>query len=69
MLYVDYNFDLSDGYIMFDEELHLSTQEKKPDHIWGKLPEGWKDGDMFKLQVSGNGRVMLVKATQPNGGL
>lgn len=69
MLYIDYHFDLSDGYILFDEELHLASQEKKPDQIWGTLPAGWKDGDMFKLQVSANGRVMLVKATQPNGGL
>ena len=69
MLYVDYNFDLTDGYIMFDEELHLGSQPKKEDQIWGKLPIGWKEGDMFKLQVNGSGRVMLVKATQPNGGL
>jgi hypothetical protein len=69
MLYIDYNFDLEDGYILFDDELHLASQEKKPDRIWGTLPKGWKDGDMFKLQLNGSGRVMLVKATQPNGGL
>jgi hypothetical protein len=69
MLYVDYHFDMEDGYIKFDEELHISSQPKKPDQIWGSLPSGWKEGDMFKLQVNGEGRVVLVKATQPNGGL
>lgn len=69
MLYIDYHFDLSDGGIIFDNELHLATQEKKPDQVWGKLPAGWKEGDMFKLQVNANGQVMLIKASQPNGGL
>lgn len=69
MLYVDYVFDLSDGGIMFDDELHLNGQPKKSDQVWGKLPSGWKEGDMFKLQLGGDGRVMLVKATNQNGGL
>jgi len=60
MLYIDYHFDLGDGYIMFDEELHLSSQEKKPDQVWGSLPASWKEGDMFKLTLV-NDRVVLVK--------
>lgn len=60
MLYVDYNLDLGDSYIKFDSELHLSTQEKKPDQVWGKLPSSWKEGDTFKLTLV-NGNVVLVK--------
>lgn len=63
MLYLDYAFDLSDGQIMFDEELHLNGQPKKPDQVWGKLPASWKEGDMFKLQINGAGRVVLIKST------
>ena len=60
MLYLDYHFDLSDGYMKFDEELHLVTQEKKPDQIWGTLPAGWREGDVFKLKLIDD-RVVLVK--------
>ena len=60
MLYVDYVFDLENGYIKFDEELHLASQEKKPDQIWGTLPSGWVEGDVFKLKLV-NDRVVLVK--------
>lgn len=60
MLYIDYNFDLGDGYIKFDEELHLASQEKKPDQVWGTLPPSWKEGDVFKLKLV-NGNVVLVK--------
>lgn len=63
MLYIDYAFDISDSGIKFDKELHLATQEKKPDQVWGKLPETWREGDMFKLMLSNTGRVLLVKAT------
>lgn len=69
MLYVDYHFDITDGYIAFDNELHLASQEKKPDQVWGKLPATWKDGDMFKLQIDGRGRVILRKMTDSDGGL
>jgi hypothetical protein len=47
MLYVDYNWDLSPGGILLDEELNID-----------KL--GWKAGDMFKV-TNRNGRAMLVK--------
>lgn len=60
MLYVDYVFDLSDSGIMFDNELHLNGQQKKPDQVWGKLPAAWKEGDKFVLKLI-NDRVVLVK--------
>ena len=60
MLYVDYNFDLTDGAIVFDDELHLNGQPKKPDQVWGKLPASWKEGDKFELRLINN-RVVLVK--------
>lgn len=63
MLYIDYDFDLSDAGIWFDKELHLAAQEKKPDQVWGKLPPSWREGDMFKLMINGSGQVTLVKAT------
>ena len=60
MLYVDYTMDLTDGAILFDNELHLNGQPQKPHQIWGKLPDGWKEGDTFKLTLI-NGRVALIK--------
>jgi hypothetical protein len=57
MLYVDYNFDLSENGIILDEDLKLSSQDKqKP---WGNLPSNWKDGDLFMLKVRPNGRIVL----------
>lgn len=63
MIYVDYQFKLTDGAIAFDPELHLINQSKKPDQVWGKLPAGWKEGDMFKLTLIDD-NVVLIK--QPN---
>jgi hypothetical protein len=57
MLYVDYNFDLSDDAIIFDSELRLKEQSNE--NKWGSLPAAWKDGDLFMLKVSENGRVVL----------
>jgi hypothetical protein len=58
MLYVDYNFDLHENGIMFDDELKLCSQENiKP---WGNLPQNWKDGDLFMLKVNPEtGKVVL----------
>jgi hypothetical protein len=47
MLHFDYDWDLSPGGIIFDQELNID-----------KL--GWKAGDCFKI-VNQNGRAMLVK--------
>lgn len=69
MMYVDYVFDLTDGHIGFDNELHLAGQPRKDGEVWGKLPASWKEGDIFKLQVNANGRVYLVKMTDGDGGL
>lgn len=49
MLYVDYHFDISPGGIVLDEELTLT-----------KLP-GFQPGDVFVLEQTASGRVMLVK--------
>ena len=59
MLYVDYNFDLNDNIILFDDELKLKGQSNG--NVWGNLPESWKEGDMFKLVTGANGRVTLLK--------
>ncbi len=29
-----------------------------------KLPEGWKEGDMFKVVIGVNGNVTLIRVTQ-----
>jgi hypothetical protein len=47
MRYIDYEWDLSPGGIIFDEEINID-----------KL--GWKHGDCFKI-TNVNGRAMLVK--------
>jgi hypothetical protein len=47
MLYLDFQWDLSPGGIILDEEINLD-----------KL--GWKNGDLFKV-TNINGRAMLVK--------
>jgi hypothetical protein len=59
MLYVDYNFDLNDNVIIFDEELKLKGQDNG--NNWGNLPETWKEGDMFKLITGVNGKVTLIR--------
>lgn len=59
MLYVDYNFDLNDNIILFDKELKLHGHRNG--NSWGNLPEGWKEGDMFKLVTGANGHVTLLK--------
>ncbi len=59
MIYVDYNFDLSDNIIIFDQELKLKGQVNSND--WGTLPDGWKEGDLFKLVIGANNTVTLIK--------
>jgi hypothetical protein len=59
MLYLDYNFDLSDNMIIFDKELKLKTQVK--DNPWGSLPDVWKENDTFRLVVGANGSVVLLR--------
>jgi len=59
MIYVDYNFDLNDNVIIFDEELKLKGQANG--NNWGNLPETWKEGDMFKLITGVNGKVTLIR--------
>ena len=59
MIYLDYNFDLNDNVILFDAELKLSGHENG--NKWGNLPEGWKEGDMFRLVTGANGRVTLLR--------
>jgi hypothetical protein len=29
-----------------------------------KLPEGWKEGDMFKVMIGANGNITLIRVTQ-----
>lgn len=28
------------------------------------MPEGWKEGDLFKVMIGANGQVTLIKVTQ-----
>ena len=62
MMYVDYVFDIEEGYIGLDSELKLCGQNNE--NGWGNLPKSWKSGDTFKLVVSETGKVFLQK--QPN---
>jgi hypothetical protein len=62
MLYVDYNFDLSDNVIIFDSDLKLSGQANG--NKWGNLPESWKEGDTFKLVTGANGKVTLIRSKE-----
>jgi hypothetical protein len=62
MMYVDYVFDIEEGYIGLDSELKLCGQNNE--NGWGNLPKSWKSGDIFKLVVSETGKVFLQK--QPN---
>jgi hypothetical protein len=59
MIYVDYNFDLSDGAIILDSELKLKDQKNEND--WGNLPDGWKVGDVFRIVELHTGAVALIK--------
>jgi hypothetical protein len=47
MLYVDYQWDLSENRIILDEELNIDRL-------------GWKAGDLFKV-VNVNGRAQMIK--------
>ena len=59
MIYVDYNFDLSDNCIILDEDLKLKNQPNG--NGWGNLPEAWKDGDLFMLKTNKDGKVILYR--------
>ena len=59
MLYVDYNFDLNENMILFDKELKLHGHVNG--NSWGNLPEGWKEGDLWKLMLDANGRVCMMR--------
>lgn len=59
MLHVGYIFNLNDNIIIFDEEFKLKGQQNNND--WGKLPESWKEGDLFKLVIGANNRVTLIR--------
>jgi hypothetical protein len=62
MVYVGYNFDLNDNNIIFDAELKLSSQINT--NNWGKLPESWNEGDIFKLVTGVDGKVALIRSTE-----
>ena len=62
MIYVDYNFDLNDNIIIFDEELKLRGQTNG--NNWGNLPDTWKEGDTFKLVTGANGRVTQLRSKE-----
>ena len=53
MLYVDYNFDINDNIIIFDEELTFK-----------KLPPSWKEGDTWRLISGANGKVTLIRESK-----
>jgi hypothetical protein len=57
MLYVDYNFDLENNTIMLDSDMRLEGYELPG--AGGRLPEKWKDGDLWMMKVSPDGRVVL----------
>jgi hypothetical protein len=59
MLYLDYNFDLSDNVIIFDNDLKLKSQQNENE--WGNLPTSWKDGDLFMLKTNDKGKVFLIR--------
>jgi hypothetical protein len=59
MIYLDYNFDLNDNAIIFDEELKLSGQTNG--NKWGNLPEAWKENDLFMLKIVNNKVVLYRK--------
>jgi hypothetical protein len=59
MIYVDYNFDLNENMIVFDDELKLCGQDNV--NKWGNLPEGWKEGDLWRLMINANGKVCMMR--------
>jgi hypothetical protein len=59
MKYLDYNFDLNDNMIVFDDDLKLSGQSNIKS--WGNLPESWKDGDLWRLMLDANGKVCMMR--------
>jgi hypothetical protein len=59
MLYVDYYFDLNDNMILFDKELKLHGHDNE--NSWGNLPEGWKEGDLWRLMLDANGKVCMMR--------
>jgi hypothetical protein len=58
-MYVDYVFDIEDGFIGLDSDLKLQGQNNE--NKWGNLPKSWKPGDLFRLQIAESGKVFLVK--------
>jgi hypothetical protein len=62
MIYTGYNFDLNDNIIILDEELKLVEQAN--DKSYGNLPAGWKQGDTFRLTISANNTVCLIKVNK-----
>lgn len=59
MMYVDYVFDIDEGFIGLDSDLKLKNQNNE--NGWGNLPKSWKEGDLFVLKISESGKVFLVK--------
>jgi hypothetical protein len=57
MLYVDYNFDLENNTIILDSDMRLEGYELPS--VGGRLPEKWKDGDLWMMKVASDGRVVL----------
>jgi hypothetical protein len=66
MLYVDYNFDLNENMILFDEDLKLCGHNNG--NSWGNLPETWKEGDLWRIMINANGKdcMMKVKRSDSN---
>jgi hypothetical protein len=62
MIYIDYNFDLNENMIVFDEDLKLCGQDNEKK--WGNLPESWKEGDLWKLMINANGKVCMMKVKE-----
>jgi len=50
MRYIDYSWDLEPERILFDEELDIENL-------------GWKPGDLFKVEVTEDGRKVLRKVS------
>lgn len=58
-MYVDYVMDIGENALILDSDLKL--QEQLNENGWGKLPESWKQGDVFELTIGPTGRVAFVK--------
>ncbi len=43
------NIEVGPNIIIFDKEV--------------SIPDGWKEGDMFKVMIGANGQVTLIKVT------